>query len=174
MSKGKIIASFGTTNLAGKGPGSYSGGTIKLRSDFEKDILSSSDEFLLAAERSLNNGKIEDCIRILLAPGVVCAAFSCELSFKYLIFKASGKEAKGHKLDALFQQLDTKDQNEVSSFRDNFSQFISENNKLFVRARYHHENGLFAFKEQEILEFATFMNRIINDKHGTGKREITD
>ncbi len=160
MESNKFIH-LGTTNLAGKGPGTYLGGVVKLSKNYEKDVLSSARQFLDAARLCLNDGKIEEGKKTLLVPGVICAAFCCELSLKWLLHRTSGKEEEGHLLTDLFDKLDNEDKRAVSSYRSDFMSFIQRNAKAFIEARYHHEELVFAFREQELLDFAGFLVRYI-------------
>ena|GEM_PF-1432338 len=162
MSEDKIIISFGTTDLSGKGPGSYTGGVIKLWKDYSADVLSSARQFQTAAKVCLNDNKIEEGKSIQLVPGVVCAAFSCELALKWLIHRASGIEEKGHFLNKLYQKLGDADKAKIRNFTNDFDQFIDRNKNLFVDARYHHETSMFAFREQEILGFADYLMKYID------------
>ncbi len=157
MNEDKKIISFGTTDLSGKGPGSYSGGVVKLNKDYSADVLSSAKQFNAAAKICLNDNKIEEGKTIQLVPGVVCAAFSCELSLKWLIHRANGSEEKGHLLNVLYDKLRDDDKAGIQKFSTDFKSFLDRNKKLFVEARYHHEEYLFAFREQEILKFSEYL-----------------
>lgn len=151
-----IILDLGTTDFAGKGPGQYSGGTIKIQNDYATDTLSSAHQFLETARVCLNDNKIENGQRsIQLVPGVVCAAFSCELSLKWLIHRHFATVEKVHKLDKLVEKLTEFDQKNLKKIIENFDEFVVRNRNIFVDARYHHEKHMFSFREQEILYFAT-------------------
>lgn len=162
----KIILDFGATDLADKGPGQYSGGTIKIQKDYATDTLSSARQFLEVARTCLNDNKIEKGQRsIQLVPGVVCAAFSCELSMKWLIHRHTGSEVKGHLLDELFENLAELDQNNLKKMISNFNEFVIRNRKMFIDARYHHEQNMFSFREQEILYFANQLISYIESQY---------
>lgn len=171
MSEEKIILSFGTTDFSGKGPGSYSGGVIKLWKDYSADVLSSARQFQTAAKICLNDNKIEEGKTIQLVPGVVCAAFACELALKWLIHRASGTEAKGHCLDKLYEKLGDDAKANIRNFTNDFDQFIDRNKNLFVEARYHHEESVFAFREQEIIGFAHYLIAYIDSLNHDAKQE---
>lgn len=82
--KAKIIH-LGSFDSSGKTPGSYIGGVAKLFRDPKNDLLDSAKSFLKAADRCLNSCKVEAGTEILMVPGAVCAAFSCELFLKYIL-----------------------------------------------------------------------------------------
>ena len=160
-----IVVSFGTTNLSGKGLGSYSGGVVKLWKEYSDDLYISACQFHAAAKLCLNGNVIEEKIPIYLVPGVVCAAFACELALKWLIHRATGSEVKGHFLNELFDKLGDIDKAAIKAATRNLDQFLSNNKNLFVDARYHHEKSIFAFREQEILQFSDFLMSYIESLH---------
>ncbi|ACF12235.1 hypothetical protein Cpar_1843 [Chlorobaculum parvum NCIB 8327] len=156
---------LGTVDLAGKGPGTFSMGTFKLSKDYRIDIFSSARQFLAAAEFCLNNGEIIEGKPMLLVPGVVCAAFACELCLKWLIYNETEEEVKGHRLTELYGLLSQDMQNHISAFQSAFSDFLQRNDDVFIKARYHHESELFAFRETEILQFAQFLVSTMESKN---------
>jgi hypothetical protein len=164
MSKPKIIH-LGMVDLAGKGPGSFSVGTFKLSNDYSSDIFSSARQFLAAAELCLNNGENIEGKLTLLVPGVVCAAFACELSLKWLIYHETQKEERGHRLKELYDLLSQEMRDQISKFQSDFSGFLQRNDEVFITARYHHEFDIFAFRETEILQFAQFMVSIMESRN---------
>ena len=117
----------------------------------------SAKQFNAIAKICLNNNRIEDDKPIYIVPGVVCAAFACELALKWLIFRSSGTEVRGHYLDKLYAMLGAKDKDKIRLFTQEFDQFMSRNMNLFIEARYHHEVSIFAFREQEILQFSDYL-----------------
>lgn len=157
MQENNIIVHFGTTDLSGKGPGSHSGGVVKLGENYSADVLTSAKQFNATAKICLNNNKIEDDKPIYLVPGVVCAVFACELALKWLIFRSTGSGAWGHHLDELYGKLGAKDKEYIRLFTQEFDKFMSRNRNLFREARYHHEVSIFAFREQEILQFSDYL-----------------
>ena len=157
MHENNVIVRFGTTDLSGKGPGSYSGGVFKLGKNYSVDVLLSAMQFNATAKICLNNNKIEGDKPIYIVPGVVCAAFSCELSLKWLIFRSSGSGVKGHQLDDLYGKLEAKDRDNIRRFTQDFDQFMSRNMNIFIDARYHHEVSIFAFREQKFLRFSDYL-----------------
>jgi hypothetical protein len=153
----KVRINLGSVDLAGKGPGTYVGGSYKAWKDYQSDIKTSASHFLECAANCLNDGKIEDGKRLLLVPGVVCAAFSIELSYKLLLKMATSEEVKGHLFEELHKKLPPQIKERVALFSNDFDSFIKRNNNVFVYARYHHEENSFSFRESEILQFAKYI-----------------
>jgi hypothetical protein len=81
-------------------------------------------------------------MEIPVAPAIVCAAFSTELGFKTLIMQAGGN-ARGHKLDELFNQLPKPSRNsivaELRLNEDDFREALRNVSNAFVEWRYVYE-----------------------------------
>lgn len=111
--------------------------------------------FLLAARRSFEHrptgiGRTE----MLLVPGVVCAAFSVELSFKTMILAAGGTPARGkqgHDLATLFSQLTKPEQvNLIARLgleRVSFAPLLDNVTDAFVKWRY-----IYEYQEAELAQ----------------------
>jgi HEPN domain-containing protein len=161
----KKIVSLGYFDFAGKGPGTYSCGVVKLNGNREKDLLDSAESFLKAADRCLNGLKIETGIEILTNPGTVCAALSCELFLKYILIKEKGKAVTGHKLDVLFKKCNTELQALLIERKPEILEILERNREQFLDARYHHENNEFSFREQEVFQTAEFFSKFVREKY---------
>lgn len=155
---------FGTFDFAGKGAGTYSGGVVKLRSEPAKDLLDAATSFLKAADRCLNGNKVEPCIDILTIPGAVCAAFSCELYLKYIIYRESSNHPKGHDLDVLFKNCSKESQEALIRRRVDIFEVLQRNSKHFTSARYAHEADLFSFRQQELLQIAETLSSFVREQ----------
>lgn len=161
--KDKIIH-LGSIDFTGKSSGVYSWGVAKLWKNYGQDLLESANSFLKAASRCINDGNGEDGEEVLLVPAEVCASFACELYLKYIIHKETGKEPKGHELLVLYNQLNEEHKLKISKHREDLIEFLERNNKQFVEARYHHENGPFGFRYQEIIQFAIYLSNYIAER----------
>ena len=104
-----------------------------------------SRAFLLAfhrcnEKRPLAPGQLE----WLVAPAVVCAAFSIELGLKAILTKA-GSGARGHDLNVLFNAIPADIQNKVTGLvgitRADFDTSLARASHAFVEWRYVHENA---------------------------------
>lgn len=159
------IIHLGTFDFAGKGPGTYSGGVVKLYGKQKEDLLDSAESFLKAANRCLNGCKIEAGVEMLTVPGTVCASFSCELFLKYILLKENGEVATGHKLLDLFKKCSTEVQTSLTERKSDIIDILERNSKQFVEARYHHENNGFSFRQQELLQTAELLSRFVKEKY---------
>ena len=107
----------------------------------------SARAFLMAARRSFEHrpvgiGRTE----MLLVPGVVCAAFSVELSLKAIVIAAGGTPARGrngHDLVTLFGQVRTEVQDTIISAlgisRSAFEPLLEGVTDAFEKWRYIYE-----------------------------------
>ncbi len=170
----KPIIHFGTFDLAGKGPGTYAIGVAKLYKNPKNDIWDSANSFLKAADRCLNSCKVEDCTEILFFPGAVCAAFSCELFLKYIIFIENGEEVKGHHLSDLFLKCSQKVQSALTELRTDILEIFERNNNQFVDARYHHERNSISSRHQELLQAAEILSRFVAERYSNETPGATD
>lgn len=156
---------LGSFDFAGKGPGTYSGGVVKLYGNVEEDLLDSAESFLKAADRCLNNCKIENNIEILTVPGTVCASFACELFLKYILHKENCEVAAVHKLNDLFLKCSIESQDLLTKRKPDLLEILERNSRQFVEARYHHENNEFSFRQQELLQTAEFFSRFVRERY---------
>lgn len=156
---------LGTFNFAGKGPGTFSGGVVKLWNEPEKDLLQNADGFLKAADRCLNGSKVEPGIEMLTVPGTVCAALACELYLKYCHFKESGKFQRGHDLLDLFNGLSEAVRVHLRTSRPDLEEVLGRNRSHFEEARYHHEAGQMSFRQQELLQLGEQLAACIKQKY---------
>ena len=161
----KVIAHFGTFDLAGKGPGTFCGGVVKLRANPQEDLLDSAMSFLKAADRCLNGCKVEEGIEMLTVPGAVCASFSCELFLKYILLIENGQEARGHSLTDLFGKCSESIQSAIVDRKAGILEIFERNNTQFVEARYHHEKDIVSFRQQELLQAAELLSNYIKEKY---------
>lgn len=146
-----LIVHLGTIRAGHKGPGAYIGGVFKLKGDLDRDLRSTALEFVRAADRCLNGGKDEPGIEHLTVPGMVCAAFACELLLKFVLLRETGDHPRGHRLDVLFGHCS-------ESFRDAMERkfpgalgMFVRNSTQFVDGRYHFEQDQFSFRQSEML-----------------------
>lgn len=158
--------SLGTFEV--RGTGEFSGGVVKLWNDPAKDLLEAATNFLSAADRCLNGNRIESGVTILTVPGAVCAAFSCELYLKYIVFMETGKHIRGHKLELLFKECSDRSQQSLIERRNDIFEVIQRNSDHFVKARYAHEEDIFSFRQQELLQIAETLSGYVKD-HFEGK-----
>jgi|LQYC01.1.fsa_nt_gi HEPN domain-containing protein len=163
--KSKTIFHLGSFDLSGKGPGTYSGGLVKLYPNPKEDLLASAESFLKAADRCLNSCKIEEGIEELIIPGTVCASFSCELFLKYILLMENDEEVKGHRLADLFRKCSEETQTALTELRTNILEILERNNEHFVEARYHHEEDSFSFRQQELLQTAEVLSRFVTKRY---------
>ncbi len=161
----KVIAHFGTFNLAGKGSGTFCGGVVKLQADLQNDLLDSATSFLKAANRCLNGCKVEEGIEILTVPGTVCASLSCELFLKYILLVETGKEVKGHLLVDLFNKCSKEIQTALIERNKSILTIFERNNAQFVDARYHHEKNIFSFCQPELLQTAELLSQYVTERY---------
>ena len=162
-----VIAHFGTFKISG--PGTYCGGVIKLRGNPKKDLLSSATSFLKAADRCLNGCKVEEGVEMLTVPGAVCASFSCELFFKYILLVENGEEVRGHELADLFKKCSKEIQTELIERNTSILTILERNNIQFVEARYHHEKDLISFCQQELLQAAELLSKYVAERYPKSK-----
>ncbi len=165
----KNIIPLGSFDFAGKGPGSYLGGVVKLRGDLKKDLLDSAESFLKASGRCLNDCKIEEGVEILTVPGTVCSALSCELFLKYIILIEKETEFKDHDLVFLFGQCRRETQSALSDLIADILDILERNKDHFVDARYHHERDCFSFRPQELLQTAEVFSKFVKSKYPHGE-----
>ena len=158
------VLPFGTFDFGGKGPGTYLGGSIKISSDQEEDLLASAESFLKAADRCLNSCKDSPGIEILTVPGAVCASLSCELFLKYIILIETGKNFKKHELIHLFRLCSAEVRDALTKRRSDIHAIFESNNTYFVDARYHHEESQFCFRQQELLQTAELLSGFVRDE----------
>jgi hypothetical protein len=155
---------LGSFNFAGKGPGTFMGGVVKLVSKPDEDLLDAASSFYKAADRCLNGNKVEPGIELLTVPGAVCAAFACELFLKYIVLRETGKHPRGHKLDDLFQECSAQSRDQLASACPEILQVLQRNSTQFVQARYHHEQDLFSFRQQELLQTAEVLSVFVRTR----------
>lgn len=162
------IVHLGTTRVGHKGPGTYLGGVVKLQGNTEDDLYSSAVSFLKAADRCLNGNKVEPGIEVLVVPGTVCAALSCELFLKYILLRQRGEGAKGHQLSVLFQQCSAESQAAMSSHLPQIAEILDRNTGHFVDGRYHHEQDQFSFRQAELLQAAEALSEFVQARFFEG------
>jgi len=155
---------LGTFNFAGKGPGTYLGGVVKIIGKPDADLLDAANSFLKAADRCLNGNRVEQGVELLIVPGAVCAAFSCELFLKYIVMRETGQAPRRHALDDLFQKCSAQSRDELARECPDILQMLQRNSEQFVEARYHHEEALFSFRQQEMLQIAEMLSRFVRSK----------
>ncbi|MGE3403893.1 MAG: hypothetical protein AB7K63_14965 [Vicinamibacterales bacterium] len=155
---------LGTVRVGHKGPGTYLGGVVKREGDLDADLPASAVSFLKAADRCLNGGKLESGIELLLVPGTVCAAFSCELFLKYIVFRETGEVPQGHQLVSLFHQCSVGSRTELSNHTVNIEAVLERDSRHFVDGRYHHERDLFSFREMELLQAAEALFEFVQQR----------
>ena len=156
------VVHLGTFRVGHKGPGTYQGGIFKIRGNAEEDLLGSAQSFLEAADRCLNGNKVEDGIKMLLVPGVVCAALACELFLKFVVLKETGQAAKGHQLSELLAALSADAQAELLKLAPDIGSVLERNAKHFVDGRYHHELDQFSFRQTELLQAAEQLSAFVS------------
>ena len=161
---GKIIAHFGTIQVGGKGPGTYSGGVVKLWATPKQDLLDSATSFLKAADRCLNSCKVEEGVEMLTVPGTVCASLSCELFLKFIILAETGEAVKGHHLLDLFKKCPKDIQFALLERNSGIVDVLERNNSQFVEARYHHEKEIFSFCQPELLQTAELLSEYVAER----------
>ncbi len=137
-----------------KGPGTFIGGVVKLRSDPEADLLDAAESFLKAADRCLNGSRDVPGVEMLTVPGTMCAAFACELYLKYMHLKESGESPHGHDLAVLFNKLNEPVRAGLVARRPDIAEVFERNRGQFVDVRYHHEKETVSFRQQELLQLA--------------------
>jgi HEPN domain-containing protein len=155
---------LGSFNLAGKGPGAFMGGVVKLFSKPDEDLLDAATSFYKAADRCLNGNRVEPGIEMLTVPGAVCAAFACELFLKYIVLRETGKHPHGHKLDDLLKECSAECRDELAVKSPDIVQVLQRNSAHFVQARYHHEKDLFSFRQQELLQTAEVLFTFVRSR----------
>jgi HEPN domain-containing protein len=160
-----VIAHFGTFDFAGKGPGSYSSGAVKLRANTKEDLINSANSFLKAADRCLNGSKIEEGVEMLTVPGTVCASLSCELFLKYILLAETGKLFQFHELVDLFNNCSEEIQSDLIERNASILTIIERNNVQFVKARYHHEKDIFSFCQPELLQTAELLSKYVSERY---------
>lgn len=163
--KSKIMFHLGSFDFSGKGPGTYSGGVIKLHANPRKDLLDSAESFLKAADRCLNGGKVEDDMEMLTVPGTVCASFSCELFLKYIILVENGEDARGHGIADLLKKCSKETQSALTERRKDIFEILERNNKQFIDSRYHYEQDCISFRQQELLQTAELLSKFVKERY---------
>lgn len=108
------------------------------------NIANISKGFLLAAERCFEQRQLSDGqIQAPLVPGVVCTAFSIELSLK-AVLTIENKESTGHKLNELYGKLSPDSQlvlqNSLSLRKSELWNKLTKVSKVFVKWRYIYES----------------------------------
>jgi HEPN domain-containing protein len=167
--KAKTFIHLGSFDFSGKGPGTYSGGVVKLYSNPRKDLLDSAESFLKAADRCLNGCKVEVGMEMLTVPGAVCASFACELYLKYILLVENGEAARGHRLADLFRKCSKEIQSAVAALRADIVDILQRNTSQFVEIRYHHERECISFCQQELLQVAELLSRFVTDRYSQGR-----
>jgi HEPN domain-containing protein len=152
---------LGTMRVGHKGPGTYLGGVVKLQANRESDLLASAVSFLKAADRCLNGGKIEPGVELLLEPGTVCAALSCELFLKYVVLRERGETPIGHDLSLLFRQCSLESRTALSEHTPQIAEILDRDSNHFVDGRYHHEQDQFSFRQAELLQAAEALSGFV-------------
>ena len=160
-----VIAHFGTFDSAGKGPGTYSSGVVKLHANPKEDLINLANSFLKAADRCLNGSKIEEGVEMLTVPGTVCASLSCELFLKYILLAETGKLVKIHRLVDLFNKCSKKIQSDLIERNASILTILERNNVQFVEARYHHEKDIFSFCQPELLQTAELLSKFVAERY---------
>jgi HEPN domain-containing protein len=163
IEKNKNIIHLGSFDFSGKGPGTYSSGVVKLYSKPKEDLLASAESFLKAADRCLNGSKVEEGVDELIIPGTVCASFACELFLKYILLVEKNEKIKVHYLADLFRKCSKETQNALIELRSDILDIFERNNTHFVEARYHHEENVFSFRQQELLQVAEVLSKYITE-----------
>ena len=163
--KSKTFIHLGSFDFSGKGPGTYSGGVVKLYSNPKEDLLASAESFLKAADRCLNGCKVEEGIEELIIPGTVCASFSCELFLKYILIVENDEEVRGHRLADLFRKCSKEVQTALTELRTDILEILERNNEQFVEARYHHEEDIISFRQHELLQTAELLARFVAERY---------
>lgn len=159
---------LGSVTIGGDGPGTYLSGVFKLRGNLEEDLFSSAVSFLKAADRCLNGNQLQGSVETLVVPGAVCAALSCELFLKYIVFKETGQPPKGHQLAALFRKCSPESQSALSEHVPGIQAVLERNNAHFVDGRYHHEREQFSFRQSELLQAAESLSGFVSKRFGEG------
>jgi len=100
--------------------------------------------FLLAAERCFEQKPLHDGqIQALLVPGIVCTAFSIELSLKAVLTIENKKVKKSHKLNDLYGKLSSDSQlllqNKLPLKGNNLRNKLTEVSEVFKDWRYIYE-----------------------------------
>jgi HEPN domain-containing protein len=161
----KFFINLGSFDFSGKGPGTYSGGVVKLYADPKEDLLDSAESFLKAADRCLNGCKVEEGIEMLTVPGTVCASFACELFLKYILLIETGENVSGHGLAELFKKCSKETQFALTEYKRDIPEIFERNNKQFIAARYHHEKDSISFRQQELLQAGEKLSKFIAEKY---------
>ncbi|NTU49837.1 MAG: hypothetical protein HGA87_02920 [Desulfobulbaceae bacterium] len=154
---------LGTFDFSGKSPGTYAPQACKLYGDYSKDLLDSADSFLLASRRCLNDCKVEPGVEMLLVPGIVCGAFSCELFLKYIIFRECGEYARGHNLADLYHGCSNQTVALIELQFPDIEQLLARNADQFVVTRYSHEAQLVSFRHGEIMQLAQALSKLAHE-----------
>jgi HEPN domain-containing protein len=137
---------------------------LKLRGAPAADLLSSAESFRTAADRCLNGNKSESGIEILIIPGAVCAAMSCELFLKYIVLRETGSPPTGHELDDLLRKCTPDAQAALAQEFSGMADVLQRNRRAFVDARYHHEHDQFTFRQTELLLAADALSAFVRKR----------
>jgi hypothetical protein len=155
------VIHLGMARAGHKGPGAYIGGVFKLRGDLDTDLRAAALDFVKAADRCLNGGKDEPGIEHLTVPGMVCAAFACELLLKFVLLRETGSHPRGHRLEQLFGQCSEEFRAEMERRMPGFSDLVVRNSTQFVDGRYHFEQPQFSFRQAELLLAAESLSECV-------------
>lgn len=145
------IIHLGMMRAGDKGPGTYIGGVFKLRGDLGQDLRSAALDFVKAADRCLNANKEEAGVELLTVPGVVCAAFACELLLKFVLLRETSQHPRGHHLETLFRKCSEDFRLVMEQRLPGISELFVRNSTQFVDGRYHFEQPQFSFRQAELL-----------------------
>lgn len=148
------IIHLGMMRAGDNGPGTYTGGVVKLSNDPEEELLATAHSFREAADRCLTGCKVVPDIEMLPVPGAVCAALACELYLKFIHLKESGYSRRGHDLLELYTNLGDLTWKALIELRPDIEEVLTRNRFHFTNARYHHELLQFSFRQQELLQLA--------------------
>lgn len=152
---------LGMLRAGHKGPGAYIGGVFKIRGDLDADLRSSALDFVKAADRCLNGNKEESGIELLTVPGMVCAAFACELLLKFVLLRETGEHPRGHHLETLFGLCSEDFRLDMERRLPGVSELFVRNSTQFVDGRYHFEQPQFSFRQAELLLAAESLSECV-------------
>lgn len=120
-------------------------------------VISTANDFVLAADRCMEQQHLDPGKPQLLVPAMVCAAFAIELYFKAII-ALEGGGVKGHDLSDLFSSLSKNSQlsliTHCSVTESIFTQKLKGISGGFVEWRY-------IFEKQETIIDVPFLNGLV-------------
>ena len=145
------VIHLGMLRAGHKGDGAYIGGVFKSRGDLDTDLRAAAKDFFKAADRCLNGNKEEPGIELLTVPGMVCAAFACELMLKFVVLQETREQPRGHRLDALFGLCSEDFRIDLEQRLPGITELFVRNSTQFVDGRYHFEQPQFSFRQAELL-----------------------